>query len=181
VRNKRGDAGVTIVEAIDEALLWPEPFGSLAPLTPNASIEQLVSRAPGFICAVASEIGFRFEGVGTIFWAHFERALGLAISQTQRHAVARAFEALANTYKLARPSDSAFNQHFWIIAWPIANALLPVDLVGPVTRLLARGRCGRSRDVAARPISSRFVPGRALPKGRVWRTGFASSRRRRAC
>jgi hypothetical protein len=96
--NKRGDSGVTIVEAIVEAALWPEPFGSLAPLTPNMSIEQLGSRAPGFICAVASEIGFRFEGVGTIFWVHFEQALGLAISQTQRYVVARAFEALANTY-----------------------------------------------------------------------------------
>lgn len=138
-RNKRGDTGVTIVEAIDEAALWPEPFGSLAPLTPNASIEQLALRAPGFICAVASEIGFRFEGVGTIFWAHFEDALGLAINQTQRHVIADAFAALANKYKLARPSESAFSAHFSIIAWPIANALLPVDLVGPVTRLLARG------------------------------------------
>lgn len=138
-RNKRGDVAVTIIEAIDEAALWPEPFDSLAPLTPNLSIEQLGSRAPGFICAVASEIGFRFEGVGTIFWAHFEEALGLAISQTQRHIVARAFEAFANTYKLARPSQGAFSEHFSIIAWPIANALLPVDLVGPVTRLLARG------------------------------------------
>ena len=92
-RNKRGDARVTIVEAIDEAALWPEAFGSLAPLTPNVSIEQLGSRAPGFICAVASEIGFRFEGVGTIFWAHFEQALGLAISQTERHIVGARFRS----------------------------------------------------------------------------------------
>lgn len=137
-RNKRGDVRITIVEAIDEAGLWPEPFDSLTPLTSNMSIEQLALRAPGFVCAVASEIGFRFEGVGTIFWAKFENALGLEISQTERHAVTRAFETLADKYKLACPSESAFSDHFSIIAWPIANALLPVDLIGPVTRLLAR-------------------------------------------
>ncbi|MEA2906279.1 MAG: hypothetical protein QOI12_3666 [Alphaproteobacteria bacterium] len=138
-RNKRGDTGVTIVEAIDEAELWPAPFDSLASLAPKVSIEHLVSRAPGFVCAVASEVGSRFEGVGTIFWANFEQSLGLAISQLQRHAIGNAFETLANKYNTARPSESAFSEHFSIIAWPIANALLPVDLVGPVTRLLARG------------------------------------------
>lgn len=166
-RNRLGDRGVTVVEAIDEAELWPEPFEFLAPLVPYLSIEQLGSSAPGFVCAVAAEIGFRFEGVGTIFWAHFEQALGLTVSATQRHIVERAFETLAVRYQLAHPPQSAFSEHFSIIARPIANALLPVEIVGPLTRLLARG-----------PVRALPVRGRAANLGslRAWANAAEGAR-----
>ena len=166
-RNKRGDAGVTIIEAIDEAALWPEPFDSLAPLAPNVSIEQIGSRAPGFICAVAAEIGFRFEGVGTVFWAKFSDALGLSITMAHRQRIAETFEAQAARYSLSRPSESAFSSHFSIIAWPIANALLPVDLVGPVSRLMARA-----------PIAALPGPGHSInfPSLRAWASAAEGAR-----
>lgn len=136
--NKKRTAVVTLIEAVDEAMLWPEPFDDMAPIALSHSLDDLISRAPLLICAVAAEIGFRFEGVGTVFWAKFSDALGLGVTMAQRQRIAEIYEMQAKRYDLSRPSDSAFSSHFSIIAWPIANALLPVDLVGAVSRLMAR-------------------------------------------
>jgi hypothetical protein len=140
---KKTSDNSTLVEAIDNVNLWPEPFDHLAPIAPYSStFETLLAQAPLLICAIASEIGFRFEGVGTVFWAKFGDALGLQLNTMQRQRIGETFDTLATRYKLSRPSDSAFSAHFSIISWPIANALLPIDLVGPVTRLMARAPVG---------------------------------------
>jgi len=128
--NKMKIANVTLVEAIDYATLWPEPFDSLPPIAPASStLDSLLARVPLLVCAIASEIGFRFEGVGTVFWARLSDALGLPITTSQRQTIGDIFDTLATRYKLVRPSESAFSTHFSIISWPIANALLPLDLV----------------------------------------------------
>ena len=136
--NKKKVADVTLVEAIDDALLWPKLFDSMAPIAPSHGLDNLMTRAPLLVCAIAAEISFRFEGVGTVFWAKFSDVLGLPVTVAQRQRIGEIFEAQAKRYGLSRPSESAFSSHFSIIAWPIANALLPVDLVGPVGRLMAR-------------------------------------------
>ncbi len=149
--NRRNIPEVTLVEAIDESMLWPESFEQLAPFASNHSLDNLLIRSPLFICAVAAEIGFRFEGVGTVFWAKLADALGLPITMAHRQGIADAFETLAARYSLSCPTESAFSRHFSIIAWPIAHALLPVDLVGPVTRLMARA-----------PVAGLPGPGRSV-------------------
>jgi len=155
---KRKIFDITLVEAIDYAELWSEPFENLLPFAPSsANLDSLLTRSPLLVCAIASEIGFRFEGVGTVFWAKFGDALGLPITTAQRQKVGDTFQMLASRYNLARPSESAFSTHFSIISWPIANALLPLDLVGPVTRLIARA-----------PVVAMPAPGRS--------TNFASLR-----
>lgn len=136
--NKRNISNVTLIEAIDDAAIWPEPFEELIPFVPDSDLDALVTHAPFFLCAIAAEIGFRFEGVGTEYWGKFSEALGQPISMAQRGKVGEAFSRLASKYKISYPSESAFSAHFSIISWPIANALLPLDLVGPVTRLMAR-------------------------------------------
>lgn len=140
--NKKGIDGVTLVEAIDEVSLWAGHFEDLLPLTPSAALDSLLSRAPLLICAVAAEIGFRFEGVGTEYWTKFADALGLPITMAQRARIGDEFDLLAKKYKISRPSESAFSTHFSIISWPIANALLPIDLVGAVARMMARAPMG---------------------------------------
>ena len=140
--NKKKVNEITLIEAVDDASLWPEAFDELVPIAPNTSLNNLITRAPLLICAVASEIGFRFEGVGTVFWAKLSDALGLPITLAQRAQIGETFDDLATRYRLSRPSESAFSSHFSIISWPIANALLPTDLVGPVTRLMARAPVG---------------------------------------
>jgi hypothetical protein len=148
---KKDTSEVTIIEAVDDAALWPEEFNHLAPIAPQTTVENLTARAPLLVCAVASEIGFRFEGVGTVFWARLTHALGLPISAAERAKIGETFSELATRYKLSRPSESAFSSHFSIISWPIANALLPFDLVGAATRLMARA------PVTALPVSGRSI------------------------
>jgi hypothetical protein len=165
--NKAKIAHVTLIEAIDEASLWPEPFDNLAPIAASQDLDGLITRAPLFVCAVATEIGFRFEGVGTVFWSKLSDALGLAITMPQRQRIAEAFETLASRYDLSRPSESSFSSHFSIIAWPIANALLPVDLVGPVSRMMARA------PVTALPGTGRSVN---FPSLRAWASAAEGAR-----
>lgn len=141
-RRKARSGDTTLIEIIDEFEIWPVPFNQLGPIETNDSFEQLFRRAPNLICAIAAETGFRFEGVGTEFWAKFEGYLGQSVSNSQRQSIGIKFSELASAYSLIRPSESQFTEHFSIIAWPIANALLPIDLVGPVTRLLARAPVG---------------------------------------
>lgn len=165
--NKKLSSGVTVIEAADNALVWSGTFEDIVPIVPSHNLDNLIARAPLFICAVASEIGFRFEGVGTEYWAKLSGALGLSITMTQRARIGDAFEALSKKYRISRPSESAFSSHFSIISWPIANALLPIDLVGPVTRLMARA-----------PAGALPGPGRAanLPSLRAWAAAAEGAR-----
>jgi hypothetical protein len=140
--NKRKIAGVTLVEAIDEAELWPGAFEAQQPFIKGYTASTLIERAPLFMCAIAAEIGFRFEGVGTEYWNKLVEALGVPITMAERTEFGDAFAALAGKYALSQPNNSTFSTHFSIISWPIANALLPLDLLGPVTRLLARAPFG---------------------------------------
>lgn len=78
--NKKRLAEITLIEAIDEAMLWPEPFDDMAPIAQSQTVDNLMARAPLLVCAIAAEIGFRFEGVGTVFWAKFSDALGLPVT-----------------------------------------------------------------------------------------------------
>lgn len=165
--NKKGTAAVTLIEAVDEAMLWPEAFDDMVPIALSHNLDNLISRAPLLICAVAAEIGFRFEGVGTVFWAKFGDALGLGVTMAQRQRIAETFETQAARYDLSRPSDSSFSSHFSIIAWPIANALLPVDLVGPVSRLIARA------PIAALPGPRRTTN---FPSLRAWASAAEGAR-----
>ncbi len=165
---KRKIVDITLVEAIDHAELWPVSFENLLPFAPSsANLDSLLTRSPLLVCAIASEIGFRFEGVGTVFWAKFGDALGLPITTMQRQKVGDTFEMLASRYNLARPSESAFSTHFSIISWPIANALLPLDLVGPVTRMVARA------PVVAMPVLGRSTNFASL---RAWASAAEGAR-----
>jgi hypothetical protein len=135
-------SGITMIEAIDEAAVWPRGLDELDIKLSGIGLDLLIARLPLLICAIASEIGFAYEGVGTTFWAHFDAVIGDAASPVQRQNIAEMFRVQAERYGLSHPSQSTFSHHFSIIAWPIANALLPSDLVGPVTRLLGRAPVG---------------------------------------
>lgn len=165
--NKRKVAGVTLVEVVDEAELWTSPFETQQPLLTGLSLGSLLDRAPLYLCAIGSEIGFRFEGVGTEYWNKLAFALGVPITMAERTRFGDAFAALASKYALSRPSDSAFSEHFSIISWPIANALLPLDLLGAVTRMLARA-----------PAAALPGPGRPInfPSLRAWASAAEGAR-----
>lgn len=68
----RRDDTVSLIEIVDEAALWDDPFQELGPVVDGLDFEALMARFPTLGCCAAAEVGFRFEGVGTIFWARFE-------------------------------------------------------------------------------------------------------------
>jgi len=137
--NQKLGRTITMIEVVDAAGLWSDALAELPPILGDIDFATLTEEFPVCACAAASEIGYRFEGVGTVFWAKFEGLLGRPIPIGQRHLLSSAFGNLAGRFALQRPSDSGFATQFSIIAWPIANALMPYELAGPVSRLLARG------------------------------------------
>ncbi len=123
--NKQSVPAATMIEAIDEAAVWPGGLNSLNLKEWGFKLDSLIERTPLLICAVAAEIGFGFEGVGTIFWARFDEAIGDPANHLQRQRIAETYCSQAERYRLSRPSQSAFSEHFSIIAWPIAKRVAP--------------------------------------------------------
>ena len=79
--------------------------------------------------------------------------------------MAHAFEALADRYKLARPSKSAFTEHFSIIAWPNRQCA-------------ATGRFGRTSDPASGTRSGAGAPS-TWPRAQFRVSSRLGERRRR--
>ncbi len=77
-------------------------------------------------CAVvAAEIGYEFSGYE--YWQTFEERLPAWKMCGNRKWISDAFERFKQTYRGISPSG-AWAMHFRIIAWPITNAILPLDL-----------------------------------------------------
>lgn len=155
--SKKAGRVVTLIEVIDEAGVWSDALIDLPPMLASVQFEALMERFPIVGCAAAAEIGYRFEGIGTVFWAKLENLLGSAIPFSQRRLLATAYANIAKEFALQRPSDSGFANQFSIIAWPIANALMPYEMAGPIGRLLARGpQLGTGPAGGRRPDLSRL-------------------------
>lgn len=137
--NKKLGRVVTLIEVIDEAAFWTDALVDLPPVLAGIEFEVLMERFPIVGCAVATEIGYRFEGIGTVFWSKLEGLIGSAIPYGHRRLLATCFTRIAKDFSVQQPSDSGFANQFSIIAWPIANALMPYEMAGPIGRLMARG------------------------------------------
>ncbi|MCB4821249.1 hypothetical protein [Roseicella aerolata] len=127
-----------LIEAVDEAAVWEDPDSVIPMAARGLPLITLAEQYPLFTCGAASEVGHRYEGVGTVFWARLELLLGAPVAPSERGALAAAYDELANRYPIVRPIESGFATQFSIIAWPIANALMPAELAGSIARLLAR-------------------------------------------
>ena len=128
--NKKSGRLVALIEVIDEARLWDDALVDLPPLLAAVQFDTLMERFPLVGCAAAAEVGHRFEGIGTVFWARLEGLLGSAIPFGQRRLLATAYATVAKDFALQEPSNSGFANQFSIIAWPIANALMPYEMAG---------------------------------------------------
>jgi hypothetical protein len=112
--NKRNISGVTMIEAVDEAAVWPQGLGDLDLKGAGIGLDSLIARVPLLICAIASEIGFAYEGVGTIFWAHFDAVIGIVANLVQRQNIAEIFASKLNVMAFhiqpKAPSASIFDR-----------------------------------------------------------------------
>lgn len=149
---KRGEDEVCLIEVVDAAGLWADSYDALGRVLRDTDFDQLLTEFPVLGCCAATEIGYRFEGVGTVFWAKFEELLGSSIPAARRFRLAEAFEGLSRRYAISVPVESGFSGHFSIITWPITNALMPFEIAAPVGRLLSRGPAGQSLHTGSRRV-----------------------------
>ena len=88
------------------------------------------------LLAVTAEVGYRYRGTGTDFWPVVEHDLHLIAGGGFRSALVRLFELGHREFGIAKPGNSAWERHFPLIAWPIANALVPLELQPQLARAL---------------------------------------------
>lgn len=77
------------------------------------------------LMAVASEVGYNFEGLWSGYWPRLEALLRTPLDAADREAISAMFKEACQHYGLAAPDDTAFSRHFRHIAWPLANAVAP--------------------------------------------------------
>ncbi len=90
------------------------------------------------LLVVAAETGYRYRGTGTDFWPMLSRELTVETGGEFRAAITRLFELGTKSFQLFRPGDSPWERHFPLIAWPIGNALVPLEIQPQITDALRR-------------------------------------------
>ena len=82
---------------------------------------------------VAAEVGYAYDG--DEYWTSFARAIPDWPQFGSRETIRSWFTTFSETYSGFRP-HGRWAEHFSIIAWPIAHAILPRDLQGQFARRL---------------------------------------------
>ena len=99
------------------------------------------------LLVMATEVGYRYRGTGTDFWPVLSLELGVETGLGFRAGISRLFELGHRTFRLARPGGSAWERHFPHIAWPIGNAVVPLEIQPQLTDALRRAiRAGISAE-----------------------------------
>lgn len=88
------------------------------------------------LLAATAEVGYRYRGTGTDFWPVVEQDLHVNAGNGFRSGLVRLFETAHREHAIARPGESPWELHFPLIAWPIANALVPLELQPQLARAL---------------------------------------------
>jgi hypothetical protein len=83
----------------------------------------------------ATEVGYTYRGTGTEFWPIFAERFG-ETSIADRLALSSLFREATGRFGLAEPPDTPWNRAFCHIAWPVLNAILPIELHRPLARAL---------------------------------------------
>jgi hypothetical protein len=91
---------------------------------------------------LAAEAGYGYDG--DEYWPSLELTAGTWRAQADRHLLRSWFERFQREFAGPIP-EGRWAQHFSIIAWPIAGALLPKYLQGHFARHLFHIRYGLSR------------------------------------
>lgn len=90
------------------------------------------------IGVAVTEIAYSYRGTGTDFWPRVESQLGVELMQRERHEITALFEHLHRKSGFAAPFPTDWTRAYGHIAWPIRNAVAPLELHRPLTELLSR-------------------------------------------
>nr|CAD6612828.1 hypothetical protein RKHAN_02523 [Rhizobium sp. Khangiran2] len=85
-----------------------------------------------------TEVGYRYRGTGTDFWPKVDEALNVSISISERPEVSGIFRWLSDRLGFARPHTTQWSTAYTHIAWPIRNALVPIEIHRPLLSALGQ-------------------------------------------
>lgn len=85
-----------------------------------------------------TEVGYRYQGTGTDFWPKIDDTLGVSLAHSDRAEISALFARLSQQYGFATPNRSDWALAYNHIAWPIRNALAPLEIHKPL--LIALGK-----------------------------------------
>lgn len=95
----------------------------------HIDIQNLRENYYAVLLVLLTETGYNYAGNGTDFWNTFENDLKLAtITNTERLQIRDKFKNQQLFWHIAKPSDTNWANQFSIIANPIVNAVLPLDI-----------------------------------------------------
>lgn len=88
------------------------------------------------VSIIATEVGYRYRGTGTDFWPLLARQMGISASGPERSRIVELFRKVALRYRIRRPGHTPWEEHFPLIAWPIGNAVAPVEIHAALAKTL---------------------------------------------
>ncbi len=99
------------------------------------------------LIVIATEVGYRYRGIGTDFWPVLSQELGTEAGPAFRSGLSRLFELGHERFRLAQPGESPWELHFPHISWPIGNSVVPLEIQPQLADALRRAvRAGVAAD-----------------------------------
>lgn len=89
---------------------------------------------PFCLCVSLTEFGYRYSG--SEFWPMAERGLKAEIRIEEREHISAQFRSLHERYGIAKPLEDQWTEAFAHIAWPIRNAMVPLEIHGGLARVV---------------------------------------------
>lgn len=89
---------------------------------------------PLCLCVSLTEFGYRYSG--NEFWPMAERGLKAEIPIDEREEITAQFRSLHERYRIAKPLEDRWSDAFGHIAWPIRNAMVPLEIHGGLARVI---------------------------------------------
>lgn len=90
------------------------------------------------LVVVATEVGYRYRGTGKDYWPVLEATLNAEIGDSGRSWLSEYFSYANRTLAFKQPVDTPWTRLFRHIAWPIANAVAPVEIHRALAQSLQR-------------------------------------------
>ncbi|MDR1493596.1 MAG: hypothetical protein LBT05_12865 [Planctomycetaceae bacterium] len=103
----------------------------------HIDVQSLIENYYAILLVLLTETGYYYAGNGTDFWNKFENDWELAtITNTERLQIRNKFKNQQLFWHIAKPFDTNWANQFSIIANPIVNAVLPLDIRFPLMETL---------------------------------------------
>lgn len=88
------------------------------------------------LAVAITEVGYAYKGTGTDFWPKLDQDLNVSLGMRERSEVSTIFRWLSDRYGFAKPNRTDWSIAYTHIAWPIRNALAPIEIHRALTSAL---------------------------------------------